>query len=570
MEYVWIILKRDLRSLITPGGKKGLKGRAAPVLGVIGFIVFASLVGYGAYKLFAYLEATLAFLPGFKAAIEVNVLNGTALFVLIMVFLTGIQTTYKTIYESDDIGFLMAQPVPARAIFIAKFVTAYASLVAVAGAFGLPAWFGYAAAVRAGAGFYVVAALSLGLLLLVAHSVVSFLLLLAMRYLPGRKMKQLFIAFSAVFGVFIVLISQVFSSQMSRAEDPMKMIEMLGKGQLSRTWYLPSTWMVNSVLGTMKQYGLNPVPYAAALVIAAVGLSAIAVRVSGWWFMIGWAGRTEETGAGSKRKAPARESPAQRRGTFVPRGAYWTILRKDLRLLFRDPLVWYNLVIGVIVVGFFMFNMKSASSTGDTGAEDAATVIGGAVLMMAVMMGSVTGAQTGGISLSREGPSFWLIRGSPVDARDLFWAKMTYAMFPPTALFALSMVAVEAASFPHYPLWLSVLLGMSMVAAVASLQILLDAYFPDFTLRVEFGSSRSGRGTGKLLTTMFSSMAVVFLMFFIITLPSMPVAARFFPGTPGRTLTGATHAALVVFAAAAFASARYFGVRRIGRILTDM
>lgn len=112
-------------------------------------LALAVAVGYGAFRLFDYVRTTLATMPQLVSAIEINILNGVSLFMLMIVFTTGIQTTYKTIYESDDLGFLMAQPVPVQAIFLSKFMSSYVSLAAVALVLGLPAWLGYAVATRA-------------------------------------------------------------------------------------------------------------------------------------------------------------------------------------------------------------------------------------------------------------------------------------------------------------------------------------------------------------------------------------------------------------------------------------
>lgn len=567
MEYVWTILRRDLRTLFTPSNKKSLKTRVGIVLGVLLALGFAGGIGYGAYRLFTYLSSVLGFVPGFKVAIEINVLNGVCLALLVMVFLTGIQTTYKTIYESDDIGFLMAQPVPAKAIFSAKFATAYVTLLAMAGAFGLPAWWGYGIARGAGAGFYAVSTLVMCLLLLLAHSAVSFLLLVAMRYLPGRKMKQLFIASTAIFGLLIVLLSQILSAKIQTTNDPMEMLEMLGRGQLAKTWYLPSTWAVNAILGLLPEYGLRWLPFALALVIGSIGLAWLSIDISGKWFMAGWAGRTEETGAGVSKRKAARVR--ERTGT-APGGAFWTVLRKDLRLLFRDPLVWYNFAIGLIVVGFFAFNMRASGPAAQQMTGEGAGVLGAVVVMMAVMMGAVTSAQTGGISLSREGSSFWILRGCPVRAGELFAAKMTYALLPSVVLFVLSLLTVWMTGAPRFPVWKSIVMGGPMIVSVGSLQILLDVIFPDFTLKMEFGSSKSGRGTGKLLTTMFGSMGLVFGMFFLMAFPFTGLGAKVFPGVPTNTLAVAVQVAMLVIGAALAASTVHFGVKRLGKILTDM
>lgn len=567
MEHVYIILRRDLKSLFTPSGNRSLKSRLGLLAGVLLYLALGGASGYGTFRLFDYVRAALGQVPGLAAAIELNVLSGVSLFMTIMVLMTGIQTTYKSIYESDDIGFLIAQPVPVQAIFVSKFVSSYVSLAALAMVFGVPAYLGYGVALGAGASFYLLALAGIALLLLVTHSVVTFLLLVAMRHLPGRKMKQLFIAFTAIFGVLIVLLSQLASSRLSQTTDHIQLLETLGKGQLERTWYLPSTWMVNAVLGASPEYGLNPLPYRIALVVAALGLSALAIRASGSWFLAGWAARTEEGGTGAKKKRPVGRDAARAWGG-PPAGTYWTVLRKDLKLLFRDPLVWYNLVIAFITIGFFLFNQRNQFS-GMQGGPDA--VVGATVVsFMAVLMGSVAGAQTGGISLSREGASFWLLRGSPADARGLFAAKYTYAALPPIVCLLLTFVAAYALDFAGGPNLATLLTGLAMAFAVASTQILLDVYFPDFTLKVEFGSSKSGRGSGKLLTTMLGSMVSVMAMFFILLAPTTPLPAKVLPGASPDRVVLYSQAVVVALGVLATTAAATLGVKRMKRILTDM
>ena len=568
MEYVWLIFRTDLRPLFSGGKKKVLARRLSLLAGVLAYGGLAAGVGYGAFKLFSLLRGFQGIPETVRSAIEINVLNGVTLFSLVMVFLSGMQTTYKVIFESDDIGFLMAQPVPIQAIFTAKFISAYASIAAVAVPFGLPVWISYGLVVDAGPLFWAVVAVLLGLLLLVAHSAVSLALLAAMRYLPGRKMKQLFVGASAVLGVLVVLLSQMLSSQIQRTSDPAEMLEILSRGSLAGPWYLPSSWMVGSALAMARRSGAGAVRGAAALLVSAGLMSVAAVRLSRRWFTAGWSGRTEETGSRSKGRIGSRDNAR----LPWPRGSYAAVLAKDLRLLRRDPLVWYNLLVGAIVVGFFIFNMSSMSSgqpgRGPSGEE--ADLVGALALFMPVMMGSVTGAQTGGISISREGPSFWLVRGSPVSARGFFWAKMTYALLPPATLLLATVLAMRAVGLALLPLGLALALGGSMVLAVSSLQILLDIFFPDFTLKIEFGSSKSGRGTGKLLTAVFSSMGLVALLTFIAALPGTPLSVKVFPGLSNETVVWIARSVVVSLGLFGLFSARFLGVRRLEKILTDM
>jgi hypothetical protein len=99
VEHVYIILRRDLKSLFTPSGNRSLKSRLGLLAGVLLYLALGGAVGYGTFRLFDYVRAALGQVPGLAAAIELNVLSGVSLFMTIMVLMTGIQTTYKSIYD---------------------------------------------------------------------------------------------------------------------------------------------------------------------------------------------------------------------------------------------------------------------------------------------------------------------------------------------------------------------------------------------------------------------------------------------------------------------------------------
>lgn len=452
-------------------------------------------------------------------------------------------------------------------MFIAKYATGFVSVLALAGSFGLPAWFGYAYANNLDISFYLRSIAGLIALLLVGYSAVSLLLLVAMKKLPGRKMKQLFIISTAILGILCVLGSQILSSKMARTEDPSMILKQFAQSGLSSTWYLPSTWMTNAVLGSVPEFGVDPGPYWSALIVSAVGLTALAVYSSDLLFLEGWAGRNTEIGASKIKKSRAGVQQYRRSPFSSLRGTYWTVLRKDLTLLLRDPLIWYNLVVGVIVLGFFLFNISGQPGPGRPGDQN--IVMGTMLLMMSTLMGSITGAQTGGISLSREGSAFWLIRSNPVDPSRLFWAKATYALVPSAILVVLFLGVAAAIDLPRLPLWLGALLGLSMVSVVGIAQILLDVYFPDFTMRVEFGSTKSGRGSGKLLVSMFISMGIVFFMFAVIMIPGI-LSEKAALSLPAETVYRMSFATIVAMGILAWTLGSYLGTRQVSRLLRDM
>ncbi len=516
MDHVGMILGRDLRTSMFPGGKKGSKRALTIALSMVLPVLFVILLEYGSFKLFSYVEGALGVVPGLADAVSVNLLGATALSVLIFTVMAGLQTTYKIVYESDEVGFLLAQPVPVRSVFVAKFLAAYVPLAVLGLGFGLPVWIGWGRATGAGAGFYLQVFAGLGVLILFAHSVLSVLLLVAMGFLPGRRMKQTFTALMAIGGVLVVSLSQVLSVKVGSiggAGGHDAILEQIGLSNIGGIWYLPSTWFVKAVLGTIPRFGIDPLPYVFPLLGGAFLVTWLAVKVSDRTYLSGWAGRSEE----QKKSTVRKRHKGRERGVFAGlKGTYWTVLRKDLKAHWRDPLIWYSLVVSAIALGFFVFNTARQSPNMGQGNNE---MMGGLLIMMASLMGAVSSSQSGGISFSREGRSFWMLQANPTSAVQLLWAKLSYAFFPGFLTVTLTLVAAEIAGIPRLPFWLGLLLGLSISAAVSFLQILLDVCFPDFSVKIGFGVSKGEKRATKMLVTMFVSMALVILTYLVQAVP---------------------------------------------------
>lgn len=232
-----MILKMDIKSSFGKGRRVGFKNVLKFWLGPALFLLLGAGAGYGSYRLFLFIEDIASALPGLGDLVSLNLFNGLTMYVLLFVFLSGLQITFRTLYESDDIGFLLAQPVPARSVFVSKFISVFFALTPLVMVFTVPEWFAWGYVNGAGASFYVMVVLSTLALLLLVYSLLVLILLLVMRFLPGARLKRLFVVLGSLLGLLIVLSSQLLSSRMTSVGDTVELLQKLGSLEIPNlTW----------------------------------------------------------------------------------------------------------------------------------------------------------------------------------------------------------------------------------------------------------------------------------------------------------------------------------------------
>ncbi|HHY34922.1 MAG TPA: hypothetical protein GX510_04710 [Firmicutes bacterium] len=566
---LWVIVKRDVKNslAVSRSGRKGLILTA-----FLWALSIAMVMGifYGARKLFTFTEVQLQAFPGLRNVLDFNLLNVVAIFAFVMIFVTEMQMIYRMLYESGDLPFLLSQPIPIGTVFASKFLGAYVQVLLTNLMFTGPVWLAYGVARQAPLFYYPVALAGVALATLLACSTVSLMMVAVMGYIPGRRMKQLTITAGAVFGLIVVLISQIATRKMAEA-NVLESLQQLGSMSLTQLWYLPSTWLVNMSLGLVPGFGVQALPGALALAFTSLSFTWLTVAVAGKQFLRGWSGASEE-GTRIKRASvrtgvrtgvgPSARSARAPLGASL-QGVSWALLKKDLTLMFRDPMTWYNLLVGVVVLVFFVLNVKGDAP--DT--AERLAIQRGLMLVMPAFMAAVSVGQMGGVSLSLEASRFWLLACQPCSGKEVFRAKMAYAFAPGAVLAVAYVIGVKlVGDVSMYPIWLCILVVLAMVLAVSAFQVLLDSLFPDFTLRIGFGETKtSGKNAGKLLMNMFGSMGLVAGMAFVLLLPGFRWATERF----GSSALWVSFGILLLMAAGIFALAQRVAASRVDRYLTN-
>ena len=180
----------------------------------------------------------------------------------------------------------------------------------------------------------------------------------------------------------------------------------------------------------------------------------------------------------------------------------------------RLPLVWYNLLVVLIIMGFMGFNL--ASNTGGS-----ANFTRGLLLFMLLLITAQIGSNLSTYALSMEGSSWWVLQQSPLQPAALYRAKLLSTSIPSllnsiTVLLVLYLIP----GVPMYPWYFTIPVLVLSISLFSSLCLLLDIYGPNFEIGLpQGGSSRSRRSarSGKTLGAMFLLTITAGLVFALLS-----------------------------------------------------
>lgn len=508
LRYQWVQAKNSL---------KDRKARLRALLALAVVLGLAVFIGSGLHKLFTYIDTSLPESPGIARTIEASILSLLCLSVAFLILASGLKTIYERTFESDDLVFLLSNPISAKAVFAAKLFGSFLYNLQGALIFIVPGWIAYGVKSSAPVAFYLAAIAGAILGALLVHSVLALLILVIMRFVPSARLKQIFIALSSMAALLIVFVSQIISlkTTQDQMQDPMVLLQQVGEWGIGKNPYLPHLWMSRFALSFLPSFNYSPWANGLPLCLVSLGLCYAAIALSGSFFLAGW-GTKDDSTVGTKKKV------ARQTRSLWPQGQLMSVIRKELLVMKRDPLLWYNLLVVTIVLGFYLYNLSTAPiPTEASMAEN--WMMRTMALFMPTLMGSVLISQLGGISISREGKNWWFLQSSPIRPQTLYLAKLGYAALIP----ALYGVLFQLAAFiifpeaPIFPLYISIPVTILINTAVAGVMLMLDTLFPDFTIRIEFGGT-AGKASGatKLLSAMLLGFASLSLFVGTISFPA--------------------------------------------------
>jgi ABC-2 type transport system permease protein len=391
----------------------------------------------------------------------------------LLTMLTSFRVLLQALYLAKDMDFLVAAPIPIRAVFLAKLLDAVLPNLVLVMAFGLPVLLSLGVAGGYHIVYYPLVFLLLVVLSFAAAGISSLLVMTVVRIFPAKRVAEVLTLLGAI---LIFGLSQSINLMGNSLESLSAEQISTGAGVLSR---LSSAWF------PLAWGGLSLVDLGQGRWLSGMLFLTLTVGLSGavFWLALNTAERLYYTGwaslqIGTQRK---RNHRAVERGGLSSAGAglvrqllpseVRAIVAKDLRLMRRD-LTNLSQVIGGLIMGIVFAVMLLRSGGEPPAGQGEAPALFMSLLESAMVYGSMAiGLFVGWVLLARlalvgfsmEGKSYWILKSAPVSAGKQLAAKFLVAYLPTLALSWIYLLGV--ALLQHTPL-ATILYGLPAIALI--------------------------------------------------------------------------------------------------------
>lgn len=355
--------------------------------------------------------------------------------------LTSFGVLLQALYLSGDMDFLLATPVPVRAVFITKLLQAVLPNFVLFSLFGIPMLFGLGISNGYQISYYPLAILLMIFLALAAAGLSSLLVMLVVRILPPRRAAE-------ILGFIGAIVAFLCSQTGNLANTFGKNIQVSGTRiagllVLSNTRWLPLNWAGQGLVAV----GEGRWASGFVLVGATLGFTMIvfwvAILTAQHLYYTGWAGMQVV----ARKMSPPRTrttSPNGRRNGLIrllPKPVA-AILQKDFLTLRRDLRSLSQLISPVIFGAVYTIFLLRGGGEPPAGRGEAPSwfmnsfraVLAYSNIGMSLFVGWMLLSRLAGMGFSQEGRNYWMLKASPIRVWHLLASKFLVAYLPTLGL----------------------------------------------------------------------------------------------------------------------------------------
>jgi hypothetical protein len=442
---IWKLLRLRIRLSINTFKHTRTVRKIFTIIGYLTLLGVAVGLCYGSWLLLGFLRSpTLKQYAGvdpapFLQAMPVLIL--TALFMGIL--FTSFGVLLQALYLSGDMDFLLASPVPIRAVFASKLVQAVLPNFGLIALFGLPVLFGLGISEHVNFLYYPLVLLIMIALALAAAGLAALLVMLVVRVMPARRAAEILGFIGATLGILCGQIGNLGNAfgvyenvSGAQVNNFFTLVE-----RLNSPWF-PLNWAGRGLVAVGQgNWAAGVLQVALTLGLASLAFL-FALTMAERWYYTGWArmqvvARRKKTVRVSRPTAISPVAVSSRRPHLLPTPVR-AILWKD-SIVFRRDARNMSLLISPLILGIMytaaIFRLGGQAPAGQGNAPawfmDAMnTVLAFSSVGMSLFVGWILLVRLAGMAFASEGKNYWVLKASPTRAVHLLIAKFLVGYLP--------------------------------------------------------------------------------------------------------------------------------------------
>ena len=535
------------------------------------FLVFGVVFWVGLFALMIWLIGTFHEVEVFGPILTRKLMELLLMGMFGLLCFSNTVTSLSTYYLSDDLELLLSLPVPRWQFHLARLIDTMAQSSWMIVVFGLPVFIAYGITHDASALYYLTLCVVLPCFIVVPVSIGIILSSLLVTIFPARRLRELLVFAGIACLVFVVVMLRVFRPErLVDAGSFESLAAYVAELQAPIPLLIPPRWASDVLLDTLTGRPMSMVSMG-LLVSGAIAMTGI-----GRWVTDALYDR------GRARSQEAREARLAKAGwldlllsvcTRPLSSAQRAVVIKDVKSFVRDPGQWSQLLLvgSIVVISLVSVAALPVDVVRGPWMGTFRNVLAFLVLGLIGFVMAALAARFQFTAVSMEGRAWWIVRSSPITAREYLWSKILPGLIP--MIFVGEVLAVASTwILGAGPFLMGVATGTAFFLSlgIAGVAVGMGATFPDFKVD---NAARAAAGPAGVLF-MVSSLCLVFGVIALETYPVYLVLAADVKETALTTPQWVTVVALFISAITlclhAFTWPMRLGAKRLwGRELTN-
>jgi ABC-2 type transport system permease protein len=443
LTYVWKLLRARWRITFNNIWRAKPRRKIGILIGlmVLAFVaVFLAVASWGLLSILRRPELSAFITPDLIRTVPVLFTSAT--------FLVGLLTNFgvllQSLYLAGDMEFLLAAPIPPRAVFVSKLVQAVLPNFLLMSLFNLPALIGLGVAQGYNVTYFVVLPVTLVLLMLAGAGVSAVAVMAVVRAVPARRVAEVL---GLVGGVVSILCSQSGQfMRFSRVGDasPAQAMQVVGQFTQFNTPYSPLAWPGRALVALGEGQWPVAILFVGLTTVATLGAFAISLATAERLYVTGWA-RTR-AGVAPRKAVRGAKGPVgvERRRTagasrLLP-APFVALIVKDAKVLRRDLRNLSQLITPIVLGVVYTVSLASGTDRVPSSMFGRGLVSYGG-LGTAIFVSWLFAARLALGGIGMEGKRYWLLKVAPLRPEILLVSKFVVAYLPSLALGSVFLVA---------------------------------------------------------------------------------------------------------------------------------